>query len=85
MDSNEFLGKLNDDFPAMTWGEMYDFIVISALYPPVRRKNINWRKLRDKFFDECTSPGTQTQLVKVNMVHNNLFEWFKGEIENESK
>jgi len=53
----------------------------------VRRKNINWRKLRDKFFDECTdetrhnSTTTQTQIRKINMTPHDLFEWFRRNIQ----
>jgi hypothetical protein len=53
----------------------------------IRPKNINWQKLRDKFFDECTdeirceSTGTQTQMRKVNLSPHDLFEWFKHNIQ----
>jgi hypothetical protein len=51
-----------------------------------RRKNINWIKLREKFFRECThepfSQGTDTgTLKKVNLAPHDLFEWFKRNIQ----
>ena len=44
---------------------------------------INWNKIREDFFRECTykpmpeSTNTYTQMVKFNMVPHDLFEWFK--------
>ncbi len=49
-------------------------------------KEINWKKLRDKFFKECTTrcPDPKS-LKKVNLTPHNLFEWFKEEINRELK
>jgi hypothetical protein len=49
--------------------------------------NINWIKLREKFFQECTmyqSTGIQTTLKKINLAPHDLFEWFKRNIQRQS-
>ena len=53
----------------------------------VRQKNINWQKVREKFFNECTDEitrnytGTQTQMRKINVAPHDLFEWFKRNLQ----
>lgn len=43
---------------------------------------INWKYLRDKFFKECTDHRPNFKAVhKVNIAPHDLFEWFKGEVE----
>ena len=42
---------------------------------------INWTKLREDFFKECTTETPRkNELKKINLTPHNLFEWFKGEI-----
>lgn len=47
---------------------------------------INWNKLREEFFQECTDPplnsGRNAGTRPINMNAHNLFEWFKKKIEN---
>lgn len=42
---------------------------------------INWDKLRQEFFEECTiETPKENYLKKVNMSPHNLFEWFKNKL-----
>jgi len=42
---------------------------------------VDWAKLRDKFFNECTTETPREEFgKKVNMSPHDLFEWFKREI-----
>lgn len=47
---------------------------------------MDWNKLRDKFFKECTdaSPnsGKNAGIRPVNLNAHNLFEWFRKECES---
>jgi len=47
--------------------------------------NINWKKLRIDYFDECvnnTPPLGSVTIPKIDMHPHNLFEWFKTKITN---
>ncbi len=49
--------------------------------------NIRWTEIRDKFFKECTNNIEQTGLYeirRVNMAPNDLFKWFKKEIDEQT-
>lgn len=42
---------------------------------------IDWKELRNNFFNECTTETPREESgKKVNMAPHNLFEWFKREI-----
>lgn len=42
---------------------------------------INWKKLREDFYWNCTDHRPNFKAVhKVNIAPHNLFEWFKGEV-----
>ena len=48
------------------------------------KQEIDWNKLRDKFFRECTDPspdsGRNAGIRPININSHNLFEWFRNEI-----
>jgi hypothetical protein len=57
----------------------------------MKETKIDWVKLREKFFDECTEENkdrgtdTQTQIRRVNLLPHDLFEWFKRNIQTARK
>ena len=45
---------------------------------------VDWKKLREKFFEECVIdskiPQSNKRIPKVDMAPHDLFEWFKREL-----
>lgn len=62
-----------------TWANEDDLEAIEKIV----LEGIDWKELRKKFFDECTDhiekDGIKYPLV--NIAPNDLFEWFKKEIQ----
>ncbi len=68
------------DFDSLDQRIMEAFIN-GAKWQQQQTSAIDWKELRDKFFNECTDAKYHPDsFVRVNMVAHNLFEWMKKEI-----
>jgi hypothetical protein len=47
-------------------------------------KKINWNKLREEYFNECTYRQfpIEKSSIKINMSPHDLFEWFKSKVDS---